>query len=219
MGNNTDKPEFWETSFIDKQTMWGFAPAHSAVLARDIFVKASVRHVLVPGIGYGRNAQLFVDSGMAVTGIEISQTAIALAKRHYGSTMTIHHGSVSDMPFDHARYDGIFCYALIHLLDSHERARLINNCYTQLADGGTMVFTAISKEAHTYGQGQPVSKDRYEIFDGMKMFFYDRQSIQREFGQAGLAEIIPVSENFPFFLITCKKDSAHTHALNTGIAT
>jgi hypothetical protein len=37
------------------------------------------------------------------------------------------------------------------------------------------------------------------------MFFYDRESIREEFGKAGLFEITEVSENFPFFLIKCRK--------------
>ncbi|KKX49650.1 class I SAM-dependent methyltransferase [Sphingobacterium sp. IITKGP-BTPF85] len=37
---------------------------------------------------------------MAVTGIEISKTAIKMARAHYGSDMLIFNGSVTDMPFD-----------------------------------------------------------------------------------------------------------------------
>ncbi|MBB5606357.1 MULTISPECIES: bifunctional 2-polyprenyl-6-hydroxyphenol methylase/3-demethylubiquinol 3-O-methyltransferase UbiG [unclassified Janthinobacterium] len=199
------KPEFWEANFQDKQEMWGMAPAHSAVLASDLFAEQSIDHVLIPGIGYGRNAQVFRDKGMQVTGIEISQTAIALASKHVGQDMPIHHGSVTDMPFDNASYDGIFCYALIHLLDSSERAKLVQDCYRQLAPSGLMVFTAISKEAHTYGQGRLLGKDRYEIHDGVNMFFYDAAAIQAEFGQAGLLESRKIHENFPFFFIICKK--------------
>lgn len=185
--------------------MWGFEPAKSAVLTRDLFVQHAVKSVLIPGIGYGRNAKIFLDSGMAVTGIEISQTAIEMARKHYGNEMVIHHGSVTDMPFDNNRYDGIFCYALIHLLDAGERAKLIADSYNQLSANGYMVFTVISKEAQTYGQGTLISKDRYEMFGGVKMFFYDRESIHAEFGQAGLLEIAEVTENYPFFLIRCKK--------------
>ena len=68
-----------------------------------------------------------------------------------------------------------------------------------------MFFTAISKEAHTYGQGKFISKDRYEIFPGVTMFFYNRESINEEFGEAGLFEIAEVTENYPFFLIKCKR--------------
>lgn len=205
MTNETEKPEFWERSFIEKQEMWGFEPSKSAVLTKDFFVEKSVKNMLVPGIGYGRNAQIFRDNGITVTGIEISKTAIEMARKHYGDGMAIYHGSVTDMPFDQHSYDGIFCYALIHLLDGAERKKLIADCYNQLSDNSSMVFTAISKEAPTYGQGKFISEDRYEIFDGVKMFFYDRESIKAEFGEAGLFEIAEVIENFPFFLIKCKK--------------
>ncbi|MBB6271048.1 SAM-dependent methyltransferase [Pedobacter cryoconitis] len=203
--NEPEKTEFWEASFIDKQEMWGFEPANSAALTKDFFVEKSVKNILIPGIGYGRNAQVFRDNGITVTGIEISKTAIEMAEKHYGKDLAIYHGSVIDMPFDNQLYDGIFCYALIHLLDSSERDKLIRDCYNQLSDNGYMVFTAISKEADTYGKGRFISKDRYEIFEGVQMFFYDRESIHAEFDQAGLFEITEITESFPFFLIKCKK--------------
>ena len=69
-----------------------------------------------------------------------------------------------------------------------------------------MVFTVISKEGPTYGKGTFISKDRYEIFEGVQMYFYDRESIHAEFDKAGLFEITEITENFPFFLIKCKKN-------------
>ncbi|GAA3963631.1 class I SAM-dependent methyltransferase [Mucilaginibacter dorajii] len=205
MINEPEKPGFWELSFIEKKEMWGFEPAKSAVLTKDFFVEKAVKNMLIPGIGYGRNAQVFKDNGIAVTGIEISKTAIEMAWKYYGTDMIIFHGSVTDMPFDNHQYDGIFCYALIHLLSESEREKLIRDCYDQLTENGYMVFTAISKEAPTYGKGKFVSTDRYEIFDGVKMFFYDKESIKAEFSKAGLFEITEITENYPFFLITCKK--------------
>ncbi|QNL51809.1 class I SAM-dependent methyltransferase [Olivibacter sp. SDN3] len=205
MINANGKTEFWEKSFVEKQEMWGFEPSNSAILVKDFFLEKSVKNILIPGIGYGRNAQIFKDNGIAVTGIEISQTAIEMARKHYGTALTIYHGSVTDMPFDNSLYDGIFCYALIHLLNRVERKKLIADCYNQLMDNGYMVFTAISKEAPTYGKGKFLSKDRYEIFGGVKMFFYDRKSITEEFSKVGLFEIKEVIENYPFFLIKCRK--------------
>lgn len=201
-----EQPEFWEAAFADKREMWGMQPAPSAVMTRDLFVQQGIRQVLVPGFGYGRNAQLFREQGMQVTGIEIAQSAIDMAQKHYGTDMTVYHGSVTDMPFDAARYDGIFCYALIHLLDSDERAKLIRDCYNQLLPGGYMVFVAISKAAPTYGQGTPVGKDRFEQFGGVRLFFYDRDSVAAEFGGAGLIDVKEVEENYPFFMVTCRKE-------------
>jgi len=205
MTDENEKPEFWEKSFKEKQEMWGFEPSNSAKITKDFFVEKGIRNILIPGFGYGRNAQIFRENGITVTGIEISQTAIEMARKHYGNDVTIYHGSVTDMPFDSFQYDGIFCYALIHLLDSAERKKLILDCYNQLALNGYMIVTAISKEASTYGQGKFISTDRFEIFEGMKMFFYDRVAINAEFSEAGLIEITEITENFPFFLIKCRK--------------
>jgi len=206
MSNELEQFEFWEKSFVEKREMWGFEPAASAVLATDLFLQKGITNILIPGFGYGRNAQIFRDNGMTVTGIEISQTAIKMARKHYGAAMIIHHGSVTDMPFDRKQYEGIFCYALIHLLDSIERQKLIVDCYNQLVDGGYMIFVVISKEASTYGKGTFIDTDRYELFGGVKMYFYDEESIHAEFDRAGLFEITLVSENYPFFLIKCRKD-------------
>ena len=197
--------EFWEEAFRDKQEMWGSAPARSAILTNDFFISNGVKNVLIPGIGYGRNARIFRENEMTVTGIEISETAIKIAKKHFGNDLTIYHGSVAEMPFDNKQYDGIFCYALIHLLDKDERAKLIQDCYNQLAENGFMVFTTITKEAQTYGQGTCISKDRFEMFGGVKMFFYDKATIEEEFGKAGLFEVSELNENYPFYLIKCKK--------------
>ncbi len=205
-----NQPEFWEASFNEKREMWGLSPARSAILTNHLFVQKGMKNILVPGIGYGRNAQLFCDNGMNVTGIEISQTAIQLLRKHYGEGMTVYEGSVTDMPFDDLQYDGIFCYALIHLLDETDRRKLIRDCYNQLREGGYLVFTVISKRAATYGTGTPIGKDRFNLFGGVNMYFYDEASIRSEFEDYGLIEITEIEENYPFYLITCQKSSNHS---------
>jgi len=102
--------EYWETSYKEMQTAWGFEPSDSAIFAMNFFLDQKINNILIPGIGYGRNAKVFVDNGFNVTGIEISKTAIDLAKNNLD--IKIYHGSVINMPYDKYQYDGIFCYAL-----------------------------------------------------------------------------------------------------------
>ena len=206
-----EQNEIWEAVFAEKQTMWGLEPTLSAVFAKDYFVQMGVRDVLIPGVGYGRNAKVFLEHGMTVTGIEISETAISLARSQLGLDIPIHHGSVSNMPFDTRQYDGVFCYGLIYLLDAHGRAKLIRDCWAQLASGGFMIFTVISKDAPMYGQGPRLGDDWYEIHPGMKMYFYDANSVEREFVNYGLVEQSKIDEplhngsTFPFINVVCKK--------------
>lgn len=105
------------------QYIWEYIPlmpTDSAILIKDFFPERNVKDMLLPGIGYGRNAKVFIENGIKVTGIEISKTAIDLAREN-GLDSRIFHGSVTDMPFDDKLYNGIFSHALIHLLNKHER--------------------------------------------------------------------------------------------------
>ncbi|AEY67829.1 class I SAM-dependent methyltransferase [Clostridium sp. BNL1100] len=205
--------EFWEKNFLEKQTMWGFKPSESAIIAKDLFVTNNIKDILIPGIGYGRNAKIFIDNNINVTGIEISKTAITLARQN-GININIYHGSVEDMPFEDKLYGGIFSYALIHLLNESEREKFISDCYKQLKPGGYMIFTAISKKAPMFGKGKKLNESYYETMEGVKIFFYDSESIKNDFQQYALVEFSEIdeidsdNENKPpmkFLLIKCKK--------------
>lgn len=205
--------EIWELAFSQNKAMWGFEAADSAILAKDIFLQNNIRNILIPGVGYGRNAKIFLENSINVTGIEISETAINIAKENK-LDIKIYHSSVTDMPFDNQTYEGIFSYALIHLLNKKDRENFIKNSYYQLEDKGVMIFVAITKNNPMYGQGKELGKDFYEIFDGMPMFFYDLDSINNEFRDFGLTEVIEIKEPhnsmpnkdpFNFYFIRCIK--------------
>jgi SAM-dependent methyltransferase len=207
--------EFWEEMFQKIGLMWQFEPADSTIFARDLFGANGLQKILIPGAGYGRNAKLFVESGFEVTGIEISETAIRLAREN-GLDFPIHHGSIIQMPFDDSVYDGIYCYALIHLLNKYERRQFLKNCYDQLREGGIMIFVAVSKaNTKLYGNRNQISKDRFRIQNGLGVFFYDEEAIVREFGNFGLVEYQEIDEPvkhmenedpMKFWRVVCRKE-------------
>jgi len=206
--------EFWEASFRDKREMWGWDPADSAVATVDLFKKHQLNKILIPGFGYGRNAKPFIDNGFKVSGIEISQSAIDFARKQFTDNIEIYHGSVGLMPFDEEIYDGIFCYALLHLLNTQERRKLIDDCYHQLKPGGYMVFVSISKTDFRYGQGNEIDKDTFATWPGVNLYFYDSDSIQSAFNDYGLMDAQLISEPIidagekpsqKFWYIVCKK--------------
>lgn len=202
--------EFWEKSFVEKQEMWGLEPSNTSVIVADFFAEKNLKDILIPGIGYGRNARPFIQNNMEVTGIEISQTAINIARQN-GINNKIYHGSVSNMPFENELYDGIASFSLIHLLNEDERKKFINNCYNQLKPGGYMVFTAVSEKSPMYGKGTKLAENYYEMPYGVKLFFYNSKSIEKEFGNYGLIDFVDIDEvnenNSPInvLMIKCQK--------------
>lgn len=202
--------DLWEPTFARHQAMWGEQPTQCARLAAARFAEANVRRVLIPGVGYGRNALPFLELGMEVVGIEVSETAIGLARERMGLTFPIHHGSVTDMPFDAEAFDGIFCFGLLYLLDAPARARLLADCAAQLAPGGEMVFTLVAKEAPMYGLGVRLGEDWYENPQGMRLYFYDEASIEAELGPHRVVacrrveEPAPSGVTLPFWYVVCR---------------
>lgn len=210
-----DMNEFWEAGFTAHKTMWGFSPANSAIIAKDVFVENGISDILIPGIGYGRNAQVFVENDIKVTGIEISKTAIELAGTHYHHDIKIFHGSVTDMPFDDHLYEGIFCYGLVYLLNPEQRKKMIRDSYNQLKPGGWMIFSVVSKNSPNYGKGKEVAKDTFEVGKGGQVFFYDMNTVKQDFEQYGFIESFEIDEqtnpvtnkpSFRFIVVKCKKE-------------
>jgi len=207
--------EYWESKYREEGASWKFEEADSAVIAMELFKSEGFKHILIPGVGYGRNAGIFLKNGFILTGIEISRTAIDLAKEN-GRDFKIHHGSVLSMPFDNEIYDGIFCYALIHLLNKNERKRFLQSCFDQLKNGGLMVFVVATKKLSMYGSGKLLSKNRFEISKGLKVFFYDDLSVSKEFSEFGLVQFYDIAEPvkfvkgydpMPLEFVMCRKDT------------
>jgi len=206
--------KYWENKFLEIGTMWGYEPADSAICTYNFFKKNNIQNILIPGVGYGRNAKIFLDGNINVTGIEISEHAIKLARKN-GLDFNIYHGSVNQMPFDEQKFDGIFCYALVHLLNKNERRKLIQNCFDQLKINGYMIFVVVSKKANMYGNGKKLSTDRFELMNGLNVYFYDSDSAISEFKNFGLVDVKEIDEpikhldNQPplrCIMITCKRN-------------
>ncbi len=171
----------------------GGKPSNTSVIVANYFDEKNLKDILIPGIGYGRNAKPFIQHNMEVTGIEISQTAINIARENKVNNK-IYHGSVLDMPFENKLYDGIASFSLIHLLNEDERKEFIDNCYNQLKPGGYMVFTAVSEKSPMYGKGTKFTENYYEMPYGVKLFFYNSKLIEKQFGDYGLIDFVDIDE-------------------------
>lgn len=202
--------EFWESVYKNNGRMWGENPTDNARTVLKILQKHNIRNVLIPGFGYGRNAKVFYDEGIDVSGIEISKTAIGRAQKYFGNDVTIHLGSVTDMPFDDTQYQSIYCYSLIHLLNKADRKKLLHDCYSQLKDNGLMIFVALSINDERFGLGEELEKNTFHSPQGLNLYFYDEASIKDEFGNYNILEAEEINEpienpNEKHWMIVCEK--------------
>jgi SAM-dependent methyltransferase len=171
---------FWEERFHDEGRIWGDSPSRTAVYAIDLFKKTGVHDVLIPGSGYGRNADAFSRAGFEVTGIEISKTALSIA-RQGSPEVRYHYGSVLDMPFDNSVYDAIYCFNVLHLFRKDDRVEFLERCRDRLKDGGVIFFVVFSDKESSYGTGKMVEENTFESKPGREVHYYTDDDFVSEF--------------------------------------
>jgi len=78
-----------------------------------------------------------------------------------------------------------------------------------------MLFTLASKQTALYGTGKKLSNDRYEISKGLEVYFYDSDSVVKEFSDYGISECTDIEEPVKFMegeepvklkIVVCKKN-------------
>jgi len=171
---------FWDIRFQKEGFVWGETPSKTAYYALEIFRKNGVKSILVPGSGYGRNTKLFTNAGFKVTGVEISATAVALAKK-YDPATTVCEASVLDMSCAQGKYDAVYCFNVLHLFYANERKLFIEECARHLKDKGLVFFIVFSERERGFGQGKEAEKNTYEARPGRPTHFFDDADLREHF--------------------------------------
>ena len=175
-----DKKEYWESRFAQEGKIWGELPSKSAYSALELFLAHHVKTVLVPGSGYGRNSKLFSSAGLAVTGIEISETAYQLAGQ-FDPRSKFYQGSVLDMSCDAKKYDAFYCFNVLHLFRQPERELFLQQCINKLQSGGLACFVVFSDRESSFGQGRETEPDTFESKPGRPVHYFTEPDLRQQF--------------------------------------
>ncbi len=131
----------YESGTID--TKHGFFEASAGVLRyRDlIFGDCAGKHVLEYGCGLGGQAFALAERGATVTGIDISETAVAQARRRAAGlppeALTFVRADAENLEFADATFDMVCGSGILHHLDLQ---RSLHEVHRVLREGGRGVF-------------------------------------------------------------------------------
>jgi trans-aconitate 2-methyltransferase len=178
--------DYWDRRFRAEGRIWGLAASTTAARAEGEFRKAGARRILIPGAGYGRNAEFFSGSGYEVTGVEISPEALRLAKE--GSSVRYVQGSVLDLEAPREGYDGVYCHNVLHLFLRKERRKCIEKCHGALKPGGMAFFAVFSDAEPQYGKGREAEENTFESKPGRPVHFYTDADMRADFAGFEIVE-------------------------------
>jgi SAM-dependent methyltransferase len=172
--------EYWDTRYKAEGKIWGEQPSVTAVHALEIFQKENVKKLLVPGSGYGRNTRFFAKAGLTVTGVEISFEACKMAMT-YDPDTRVYNRSVLDMSFLPAKFDGMYCFNVLHLFREADRRRFIRQCEIRTKKLHPMFFTVFSEKEESFGKGEAVEPNTYESKPGRPVHYFSESDLKEHF--------------------------------------
>lgn len=189
----TDQP-VGTLGFFDDLDAYRFDKLHYLPRVVD-FGGFAGRQLLEVGCGIGTDLVRFARGGAVCTGVDLSQTAIDLARRNFalhGQSATLLVGNAEALEFPDASFDVVYAHGVVQY--TADAARLVRECHRVLRPGGHGIFMVYNR----HGWLNLMSKVmRVELEHGdapvLKMFTI------AEFRQllAPFAEVRIVPERFP----------------------
>ena len=179
--------KYWNDRFANEGRIWGCTPSSTAFHALDFFQTQKTKTLLVPGSGYGRNSKLFSHAGFDVTGIEISNDAVALA-RQYDPKSTFFCASFLEMPLEKCSFDAIYCFNVLHLFRQNDRHLFVEKCFQVLKNPGFAFFAVFSDTEKSFGKGEQVEENTFESKPGRPVHYFTAQDLKDHFCKFTLLE-------------------------------
>ena len=110
------------------------------------------KKVLDVGCGAGTDLARFARGGAIVTGVDLSSSAIALAKQNFaqqGLAADLREADGEKLPFEDGAFDLVFAHGVVQYT-AHDQA-LVDECRRVLAPGGTAVFQVYNRVSWLQG--------------------------------------------------------------------
>ena len=175
---------YWDKRFRSEGKIWGEKPSITLELAIDYFSKNNVCKVLVPGSGYGRNAEALAKAGFDVFGVESSEVAHKMAvssNEKRGLEIDYELGNVLEMPYGDESFEGVYCFNTLHFFKRDERIRFIEETYRILKRCGLAVFTVFSEKEHSFGKGREIESNTFESKKGRPAHYFSEKDLNEHF--------------------------------------
>lgn len=139
----------WEKDYCTRGKLWR-GPSVSFNFSS--FLPAGAK-VLELGCGDGKTLFALVSAGLRVTGIDVSPTAVKLAREKVGRKAKLIVGDVCKLPFENNVFDAVVAVHVFDHLNEMERKRAVNEAKRVLKKGGLLFFQGFSQNDFRFGNG------------------------------------------------------------------
>lgn len=184
MAKDPGKPaQIWNALFDGSDYLFGTEPNEYLVEKRNYL--GSSRKVLLVADGEGRNSVWCAQQGMEVDAFDLSEKAIAKAKKLAGEKgVTVNYvvSGIDDWIWEDNGYHAVIVI-FAQFATPNMRSRLFANCIRTLKPGGILIIQGYTPKQLEYGTGGPTKvehlytekmlSDSFQMMDILELKCYD----------------------------------------------
>ena len=154
------------------------------------------QRLLEVGCGIGTDLVRFAQGGARVTGIDLSETAVDLARRnfelHEVEAEALRVGNGEALPFDDEAFDVVYGHGVMQY--TADPGRLVRECHRVLKPGGQAIFMVYNRVSWLNAMSK-VLKVPLEHGDAPSLWFFSIGEFRSLLRPFGAVRIVP--ERFP----------------------
>ena len=168
--------EFWNARYT-QGLIYGTEPTSVAPRIAAVFRTAGVSTILEAGCGSGRDALYYVRHGFQVTGLDVSEQAVARTQEQavregLDIALVARDLLASDLPV--ASFDAAVAIHLIHLQPEPVRVAMMNRLWQLTRDGGLVAMSNYAVEETGFTSWPPHSETNTRVDPkGKLVHFFD----------------------------------------------
>ena len=147
--------------------------------------------VLEAGCGNGKHLSALLGKGYDVYAIDISPSAVKLARERaefHKAKANISIGDVCDLDFDDAYFDAVFAFHVVGHLAEEDRPKAAAEAFRVLKKGGKCHFRGFERADLRYGKGEEVERDTFRRGTNVWVHYFSADEAKRLFEGAGFRE-------------------------------
>ena len=166
--------------------------------------KENMSEVLDLGCGNGSHIVFFAEQGFNVSGIDISEQAIEIAKawtHKHGLKADLRVGDIENLPFGDESFDVIISNGVFDHISFSKAKKCVQEAFRVCKPGGYVYLTLRSTKDCEYGRGEKTDKNTFILSKGYEkgiiQHFFDLQEISDLFKDFKIFDIELYEVRFP----------------------
>ncbi|MDR1694803.1 MAG: class I SAM-dependent methyltransferase [Lactobacillaceae bacterium] len=186
----TDKKDVWERKWknntIDsyKKQNDREEPNVFSGVAIDYMRRNGYTRLLEVGPGAGRDTQIFVGSGLDVTAVEISGSAVERLRNDFPSANIIESDIRTFNPSSRLKVDAVYAFSALHYFNDDETTEIYKKLNSFMVKNGGLFAACRSVNDGMYGKGKEIGQDTF-IFNGASRRFFSEKAMEKQLAKTG----------------------------------